>query len=137
MAVVRIKIKGVEELRRRVRRSPQSVGKHISLAMNRTVDSIIGKTRPITPVKTGRLVGSFSTDSIRARPNVLLAAVRSLVPYSGFVHDKRPVGQSYRNPSKNKAAVAGFLIVGVDRAESEIERHFRTALNKIVNDLGD
>lgn len=137
MAVIRIQIKGINRLRRQFEKHPNIVGKHISLAINRTVDSIIGKTRPITPVKTGRLVGSFTTDSIRASSNRLVGAVRSLVPYAASVHDLHRPGTRYFNPSKNKGALAGFLIVGVNKAEREIERHFADAGNNIVKELAN
>lgn len=97
----------------------------------------MAKTLPITPVKTGRLVGSFALDSIKAKPTSLIGAVRSTVPYAAFVHDKHPAGTPYMNPSKNKGAVAGFLIVGVERAQQAIDKHFTTALNNIVKEMGD
>lgn len=135
MARITVKIKGLNELRQRFQRHPQIVGKHVSRAINRTAASILAKTLPITPVDTGRLVGSFATSSILATPTRLIGSVASNVGYAGFVHDIHPPGRRYKNPSKNKRAVAGFLVVGVKEAKRQIERHFQEAADLITKDL--
>ena len=137
MSTITVQIKGLKQFQSRLVRAPVIVGKHVSLAINRASASILQKTLPITPVKTGRLVGSFALDSVRAKPTNLRGAVRSRVPYAASVHDLHPAGTQYRNPSKNKNAVAGFLKVGVERAQQLIDKHFTDALNNIVKEMGD
>ena len=127
----------MNKLRSRFAKHPVIVGKHISLAINKTIDDIIDKTKPITPVDSGRLVGSFTLDSIRSRTTSLAGAVRSLVPYAASVHDLHPAGSRYFNPTKNKVAVAGFLKVGAERAERQINKNFQDALDNITKALGN
>ncbi len=137
MATVVIKIKGLNRIRRQFAKHPQIVGEHVSKAINRTIEAIRAKTVPITPVSTGRLVGSYARDSKQATPTRLFGLFASNVEYAGFVHDIRPAGQRYKNPSKNKSAVKGFLFIGVERAENQIDKNFQNAADNITRDLAN
>ena len=136
---IKIKILNLDKITARFKRSPGIIGKHISKAINESVQRVIGKTKPITPVKTGRLVGSFGTDSIFSTRTRLTGAVRSLLPYASKVHNLHPAGQAYRNRpiAKNKRAVAGFLKVGVDQAQPEVNRVFAENYQRAIKELGD
>lgn len=135
MARITVKIKGLNKLRRAFEKHPAIVGQHVSIAINRTIESIRAKTAPLTPVDSGRLVGSFARDSRRASPTRLIGAVASNVPYAGFVHDVHPPGRRYKNPTRNKSAVAGFLVIGTRNARGDIDRHFQDAGNNITKAL--
>jgi len=135
MTTIVVKIKGLKGLQQRFRQHPQITGRHVSKAINRTIEAIRSTTVPITPVDTGRLVGSYAKDSLRATPTRLFGAFRSKVPYAGFVHDIPPLGGRYKNPSKNKGAIKGFAAVGVKRAQRQIDRNFQRAADGITRDL--
>ncbi len=132
---VTIKIPKLKTFRARMRKHPQITGKHTAIAINRSIKSILDRTRPITPVDTGRLKSSFQRDSIKATSARPLGAVISKVPYAGFVHDILPAGQRYKNPTRNKQALSGFLIIGSRRAQTQVDKHFTTALKNITREL--
>lgn len=135
MATITIKIKGLNKLRSQFVRHPQIVGEHVSKAINKTIEAIRAKTVPITPVDTGRLAASYARDSRQATPTRLFGLFASNVEYAGFVHDIRPAGQRYKRPSKNKSAIKGFLFIGVERAENQIDKNFQDAADSITRDL--
>lgn len=131
---ITFKIKNVNALRRNLTRFPQVAQGAIADAINKAVTVVQQETIPLTPVKTGKLKAQFQLDRILARPSSLRGAVRNTTPYAVAVHNLRPVGAHYRNPSRNKSARAGFLILGRDKAEAEIDRIFEKALDFIIDE---
>lgn len=136
-ATIRIRIINIDKLHRRLNRFPEIAGKHISRAINQSIAAIEAKAIPLTPVKTGRLKGSYTFGRIASRPTTLRGRVKPDVFYAAAVHDIHPPGFGYFKPSKNKRAVAGFLLIGKNVAEPQIGKQFDKAIKNIANDLGD
>lgn len=132
MAQIQVEIRGLEKLTRLASKFPAVSQKHIDQAILRSIGEIDIQNKPITPVKTGRLRNSFIPIF---RP--FEGRYGSPVAYAQEVHDKYPVGQPYRRPSLNRSALAGFLALGVQRAQNVIDTAFNTALKNIVNELAD
>jgi len=131
---ISFKIKNVNELRRNITRFPRVAQGAVADAINRAVTIVEQKTKPLTPVKTGKLRAQFELDRIIASPTSSRGAVRNTTPYALAVHNLHPVGTFYRNPSRNRGARAGFLILGRDKAEAEIDRVFEKALDFIIDE---
>ena len=130
---VKVKIKNLRSLKRNLDAFPSVSKNVIADGINKAVIAVEKETLPITPRDTGKLKAQFGLDRILANPSRLTGAVRNTTPYAAAVHSVRNVGERYRS-GKNTRAVGGFLIVGRDKAESEIDRIFDEALEKIVDE---
>ena len=135
MPIIKLKIRNLDRLRDRLNQFPAISGKHVSAAINKAVFAVEGKAKPITPVKGGRLVGSYTFGRIMSTAQTLLGRVKPNVFYAKFVSAKAQVGQRFKRPSKNRKAVGGFVEVGVRRARPEIERFFQQAADNIAQDI--
>ena len=130
MPTIKVEIKNLEKLTSLASKFPKVSQKYIDEAIVRSIGEIDIQTKPITPVKTARLRNSMIPIF---RP--FKGIYGSPVKYASSVHDLYSVGTPYKNPSLNKNAVAGFLAVGVRRAEKEIQNAMAIALDKIVREL--
>lgn len=142
MAQIRLKIKNLDKFRSRLKLFPKIQRKNLSKAINESILRIEAKAIPISPVKTGRLVGQYEFGRIKSTPNSLFGRVKPDVEYAAAVHDapggkKLSPGTPYANPSKNKRALAGFLKVAVDRTENKVNQVFERALVAVVKELAD
>lgn len=129
-AQVKLEIKNWDKITKMADKYPAISRKHIDKAIVRTIGEIDIQTKPLTPVKTGRLRNSFIPIF---RP--FEGVYGTNVPYASDVHNLYSAGKSYKNPSLNKSAVAGFLVVGVDKAKPEANNAFKEALVNITKDL--
>ncbi len=150
MAQITIKIKNLKKLRAALNRYPAISGKHISAAMNKAVFAIEAKAIPLTPVRTGRLRGSFSFGRILSTPRTLQARVKPDVNYAGFIHfgtrasggrfvpalGKRLINPAHPSFGTHPGIKANpFLKKGFERAEAQINRFFGEALENITIEL--
>ena len=124
---VKLKIKGLKKLSAKFKQSPAIVRRSMDRAIRDAMFSIEREVKPITPVDTGRLRGSFKT-VLRS----LQGQFGTNVEYARDVHDLYPAGQRYRNPSKNSGAISGFMIIGLKRSQPTIQRIFRRGLKDIT-----
>ena len=130
MSSIKIEIKNLDKITKLASKFPKVSQKYIDEAIVRSIGEIDINTKPLTPVKTGRLRNSMIPVF---RP--FRGSYGSPVKYASRVHNLYPAGSPYKNPSLNKNAMAGFLRVGVDRAEKLIGQVFASALEKIVIEL--
>lgn len=128
---VSIEIKGLEKLTKMAERFPVVAEKHINTAITKGLGAIYAKMAPISPVDTSRLREDFHTPHVTR----FQGYIGTDLPYARRVHDMYPAGTPYKNPSKNKNAVAGFLQVGADRATPQVNQLFSEALNNITKEL--
>ena len=134
MPKIAVKIEGLEELKRNLSRYPEISIPIVNKAIRNSIATILNKTIPITPVDTRVLANSLQA-GMRFRD--LYGEVGTEVGYSGAVHGLHSPGVPYKNPSKNKRAVAGFLQVGADQSESEFDKFFDEALSEILENISD
>ena len=130
MATIGIQINGLDKITKWANKFPQISRKYVDKAIIRSIGEIDRKTKPLTPVKTGRLKGSLVPIF---RP--FTGIYGSAIPYAAAVHNLYPAGTSFKNPSLNKRAVAGFLTVGVRESNSIIDTAFREALDSMVKEV--
>ncbi len=150
MAKVSIKIKHLKELRANINRYPAISGKHVSVAMNKSVFAIEAKAIPLTPVRTGRLRGSYAFGRILSTPRTLQARVKPDVDYAGFVHfgtrasggrfvpalGKRLINPAHPSFGTHPGIKANpFLKKGFERAEAQVNKFFGEALKNITIEL--
>ena len=127
---ITIKIDNLDIVRSMANRYPAISQRHIDDAIVRSIGEIDVQTKPLTPVKTGRL-----RSSLLPRFAPFQGIFGTKVPYAVSVHDLHAPGTRYRRPSLNKKAIAGFLTVGVKRSGRVINTAFQKALDNIAEDL--
>ena len=127
---VTLEIKNLDKILKLGDRFPAISRKYIDKAIVRALGEVDRETKPLTPVKTGRLRNSFIPVF---RP--FEGVYGTNVPYALEVHNLYEAGQRYKNPSLNKNAVAGFLVVGVRRAGAEANKAFKEALVNITKEI--
>ena len=130
MPTIKVEIKNLDKITSLASRFPKLSQKYIDEAIVRSIGEIDINTKPITPVKTGRLRNSMIPIF---RP--FRGVYGSPLDYAERVHFLHPAGTPYRFPSLNKSAVAGFLTIGVEKSLRKINNTFATALEKIVAEL--
>jgi len=127
---IKIEIKNLDKLTKLADKFPAISQKHIDKAIVRSIGEIDINTKPLTPVKTGRLRNSMIPIF-----SPFKGVYGSPVKYAERVHNLHPAGSPYLNPSLNKTAVAGFLSIGVKRSLDKINETMAIALNDIVVEL--
>ena len=120
----------VEEQIRKLQGFPAIAFRSLQKGIVRTVERLREEVVPLTPVDTGLLVSRW-----RVRVNNLNGIVFNHTSYAEFVHNIWPAGVPYRNPSKNKKALSGFLSVASDIVDSEVERIFKEEMDKGLEEI--
>ncbi len=130
MSQVTIQIKNLDKLQAIANKFPELARLHVDDAIVRSIGEIARETQPLTPVDTARLKNSF-----QPKFSPFEGRYGTNVVYASSVNSLYSPGTPYKNPSKNKSAVAGFLEIGSQRAQNAIQQAFDTALQKIVSSL--
>lgn len=129
---ITISINGLKKLERLADMYPGVAQKRVDAAIVRSIGEVDRNLIPVTPVKTAHLRnmmhGGISFSPFQGR-------IGTDLPYARPVHDLYSPGTPYKNPSKNKNAVAGFLSVAADASRETIQDAFDAALDGIVYDL--
>jgi len=145
-APVKIKIKGLDELKAAFKRSPAIVSSQIHKAIALSVALVNRETKMEAPVKTGRLRAG-----IRSRISPFRGMVESTVAYGIFVHEGtsahiiRPVrkkalywkGAAHPVKSVQHPGIKAnpFMKKGAERAEGKVQATFQIAINNVVRKL--
>ena len=134
MKSINIEIRNLEKLTSLANKFPKVAQKHIDKAIVDSISEVHIEVQPITPVKTARLKNSMVPIF-----SPFKGSLGTKVEYARRVHDMYSVGSPYkhRNPTAttNMNAVAGFMVVAVQRAKNVINNAFAKALNDIVVEL--
>ncbi len=129
---ITIEPKSLAKLTKIAERYPAISQKHIDDAIVRSIGEVDRNMAPLTPVDTARLRNDIH-GGVRFSP--FRGRIGTDLPYARKVHDLHAPGIPYKNPAKNKNAVAGFMLVAADSAESLIQKTFENVLGKIVEEL--
>ena len=129
MSVIQLEIKGIDKLQKIANKFPAVAQKHIDKTIVQAIGTIDIANKPLTPVRTGRLLHSFIPVF---RP--FEGVYGTKVPYASSVHDLYSAGTRYKFPSLNKTAIAGFLTIAVKNSEKFINQLFAKALKDITED---
>jgi len=130
---VQIRIDNLNKITDIADKYPAIAQRHIDFAIVRSLAEIQTRAQPLTPVKTRRLWSDIQIPHL----SPFQGWIGSNLPYATVVHDRYSPGVRYKNPSLNKAAVAGFLTVATKGSNSLINDVFKKALDEIVKELGD
>ncbi len=128
--MITLKINNLDKLQNVANLFPATAQKFIDEAIVKSIGEIARDTQPMIPVDTARLKNSFIP-----KFSPFKGTFGTNVVYANSVHDLYSAGTPYKHPSKNINAVAGFLALGTQKAQSTIQSYFDEALNKIVKAL--
>ena len=127
-----IHIKGLQNLIKKFEQLPRGLHIELSKAIKMSVFQIERETKPITPVDTGRLRSSIGGGSFRGgsypsgygiKFGNLYGIIGSNVKYAEDVHE------SY---ARHMVGQTKFLETGAKRSSPEIERFFKSALDRAL-----
>lgn len=124
MSDIGLQIKGLDKFQKVMGKSPIITAKAFSDAIKESLIDIQSKTRPITPIDTGRLrtsIGARNADGI-FKVKGLVGSIGSDVEYAWPVHEK------HRTKSK-------FLLKGTKKAVRDIKKNFERAIETIFKTI--
>jgi hypothetical protein len=130
--MITLTVNGLAQFQRMAEKSPALAQKYADSAIAKSIGEIDRNSAPITPVDTHRLRDSIQQGN---KFSPFKGSIGTSLPYAVRVHDMYSPGTPYRNPSKNKSAVAGFLTVAVGASEGTINSLFAEALEGFVKEL--
>lgn len=130
-ALIEVKIENLDKLIALANKFPRITQKHIDLAIAESLGDIQTEVQPIVPRKSTRLWDELQVPKLKP----FQGSIGSKLPYARKVHDMYSEGTSYKFPSLNKSAVAGFLSLGVKRAMKSIQNNFKEAMEKILKEV--
>lgn len=121
MAPTGIKIEGLRELNRALRKIPGGLDLQMKDLHRVSADSVRREALPHVPHVSGRLKRTVRTLASKRRGAV--ATGRKNVPYAGPIHWGWPARNIRPNP---------FLVDALERQEKEVELQFLRGVNKII-----
>lgn len=128
--MIKLQITNLDKLQAFADKFPATAQKYVDSAIVQAIGELQRQSQPLIPVDTARLKNSFIPAF-----SPFVGIFGTAVNYATSVHDLYSAGTPYKNPSKNKNAVAGFLEIGAKRANPKIESIFNNALQKLVDSL--
>lgn len=143
-----IQIEGLEQFRQALKKFPKISGPILQKAIIKSIIDLQAKTIPLTPIKTGRLRGSFMTAF-----SPLTGILKPSVNYAIYVHEGtrphqiRPVAKRalYWKGADHPVSVVNhpgtrpnrFLSSGIEAAKSVIQNNFATALKDTLEQIAE
>ena len=133
---IQISIKNIDQVRAALLKSPAIVSKHIQKAINRSILDIRNEAMSTTPVKTGRLRGSYQMIFGALRGVLYPSASYALPVHEGHRQEVGrfvpAIGRRLVNPF-----VKGnpFLRKAVSQANSKIQRNFGEGLSDALGEI--
>lgn len=133
---IQVKIFNLNEVKAALAKSPQIVSKYINKAINQSILDIRNDAMDTTPVKTGRLRGSYNM-----RFGMLRGELQPTANYAYFVHEghRQQVGRFVAAIGKRlvQPYVKGnpFLKKAVDISNSKINDNFGMGLRDALSEI--
>lgn len=110
--MIKVKVKNLKQLKRAFRKAPSVSVKEVNDAIKKSIFTIEGRSKEVTPVDTGRLRASISKGK---QFKSLYGSIGPRTDYAIYVHRDRP-----------------FMKWGLEASENPIERYFQKAGDNIV-----
>ena len=130
--MITVKVQGLDAMLSRFKRIPPKLQNNLNIGIQRAIFNIERKTKPITPVDTGRLRASIGGGSYKGGSYAkghgtkfrnLYGEIGSDVEYAEVVHQRR---------ARHKIGDWKFLEKGTQQASSLIKREFKTLIERAL-----
>lgn len=165
MPALAVRIKGMKEQRKLLKQYPKIAGKHYRIAMRKSVTTIEGKAKPLTPVFRGRLRQSIVSEVRGVGINITGVVGSSLKneEYPAVMEFGRKPGKAPKvehlerwvwlvlKPPRKKVRSVAFVVAraigkrgikahrflqkGWERSRRSVYRNFQKAHGDVVKDL--
>lgn len=120
MAEIKVEIPDLEKWKTTLHKYPGIVAPILQKAIEKSIYDLQGTTVPFTPIRTGRLRGSY-----RAYFSPLVGILEPTAYYGIFVHEGTSRG-IVGNP---------FMVKGLDAAKDKVNKNFSDALNDVFKKI--
>jgi phage gpG-like protein len=124
--MIKVTIPNLPKLTKALNKYPETAGKELSIAFTKSALQVVRETKPITPLKTGRLRSSIGQQG--GEGIFLIEKMRAIigtnVKYAVYVHE----GTKFM-------AGRPFLATGTQKAMSDIQQYFKNALTNITEKI--
>ncbi len=128
-----IKITGLKEFSRNLRKMDKDLPKALRLALNDAGEIIVEWARPRVPKRSGRAAGSIKSKSTRTLARV--SAYGNRVPYGPWLDFGGAVGR--RNSVKRPYIAEGrYIYPGLTANQDQINKVLRDALLDVARSAG-
>jgi len=118
--MINVTIPNLPKFQKALKKYPQLAEKEIKDALTKSLYQIVRETKPITPVKTGRLrnsIGEVGSEGI-FKVEKMRGTIGTNVQYAVYVHGKKP-----------------FLLQGTQKALGAIKGFFKDAMDNVFNKI--
>lgn len=119
MVEIKVEIPNLDKVKSALNNYPEIAARRVQEAIVKSIASIHESTIPVTPVRTGRLRASFET-----RFGPLWGSLYPTVDYAIYVHE-----------GTRRMFARPFLRWGIDKAYSQVENYFETALRETLDEV--
>ena len=126
MPAIEVKIIGLRKLESGLRKFDDRLIRKLDRAINKSIFDLEAKTKPVTPIDTGKLRSAFTREFRTMR-----GELHNITPYATFVHEgtrRWPINV----PPRNAGTVRRFFVKGLELAERKINMNFKKAVDKVV-----
>lgn len=130
---VRIKVTGLREFQRALRRMDSNLPKQLRLALNEASTLVIDKARPLIPVRTGRAANSLKVRSTQREARI--AAGGRTAPYYPWLDFG---GKTGRHKSVERAFYkeGRYIYPTLRKNREEVIDIMQTAITDLARDAG-
>lgn len=124
--MISVSIPKLPKFQKALKRYPELASKELRKAFEKSLNQIIRQTVPLTPVDTGRLVGSIGTQTGQGIYKIEKerAIVGTNVKYAVYVHEGN---------FRHRLGQRKFLEVGAKQSVNAIKGFFKDAYNNVFN----
>jgi hypothetical protein len=156
MISYKVEIKGLDTLQARFKEAPDITAKHVLDAGNKSLISLQGTAKQLSPIDIGRLRASILVSPMKRSGNVISGSVGTSVTYSVYQEqgtgiygpNKRPItaknggymtfqikGKWVRVKSTKGVRGRYYMKGAVEQNQSKIDGYFEQAADNITRDL--
>lgn len=118
---IQIQIRNLDQVKEGLKKAPLYFARHIDKAIKRSILLIERGSKPLTPVDTGRLRGSYQSSF-----QLLRGVLDVNTSYAYWVHE-----------GTSRMLARPFLENGIDKSNSDIEKSFEKAVEDSLNDIAN
>jgi hypothetical protein len=131
---VTVKVEGLKELRRNLKRVDAGLSKELRVANLEAAKEVVREARPDVPVRSGRLARSLRANATQSDARV--KAGSAAVPYGSTIHFGRLIGNVGSPPGNHKGPnlVAGrpFITDAVHDSKGRIVDVYQARIDSLL-----
>lgn len=122
--MIKVTIKNLDKFKNAIHKAPQLASKEIESAFKKSLYQVVRETVPLTPIDTGRLVGSIGEVGSEGifKIEKLRAVVGTRIKYAVYVHEGH---------QKHRLGQRKYLETGLKKSIPKIREFFKRAFDNV------